>query len=234
MGQGDVFVAFLDILGFKSLINENSNDELEELYDKIFSDKIFNLFKENKVNFISISDSYVLYTQNNTYTSLLQIISAVGVLFTISMANGLPLRGAITVGRIFTRKNKFNKINQFNVFGKPLVRAYELESEQEWAGCRIDPQCFLSLGDKMEYSINRLIDFKFIIKYRVPLKDNVYSEEYVLNWTNFHVTSLGGTNRLNIDLKFSMHRKKINSFAVKLKISNTVDFLIFINAIEAE
>jgi hypothetical protein len=178
------FVAFLDILGFKELVKNNSHSYLIEEFRKFLflnqyglsngqinnnatnQDEIFNT-DISKVNLISISDSIVLYTNDNTIDDFLCIIDAVSTLLNIGIKNGFPLRGGLTYG-YFSAMLKENKSLNFDysnqiLLGKALVEAYIIESKQEWAGCIISDECFKIFEEKVDnaklkyYKINHKI-----------------------------------------------------------------------------
>lgn len=147
------YVAFLDILGFKDLVLNNEHERLIELYEIVFADtvdvalangKIIIKKEENKllytpdrskilVNSIIVSDSVILWTDDCSVKSLIDILISTKYLLNHSFVMGFPLRGAMSKGDFsaFTRNNMLSKNNSINTYlGKALVSAYQLESEQ--------------------------------------------------------------------------------------------------------
>lgn len=108
------YFAFLDILGFKSLVQKNAHSTLVELYDKLFTaqtsavaenvQKLSQRQQEQKgenytdagLRMVNISDSILIWTGHGQPTALFEIVYAVSSLLSISLVQGLPLRGCIT------------------------------------------------------------------------------------------------------------------------------------------
>src|SRR5690606_29843378 len=116
------FVAFFDILGFKNLVENNNHKDLIELYedalyntldltdkhyDPIYS-SITPLSELNSLNIKTfvISDSIILVQEDMTQRGLLNLISKCQVLLSSTIADGIPLRGAISFGPVSIMENK--------------------------------------------------------------------------------------------------------------------------------
>jgi len=237
------FVAFLDILGFKELVKNNSHSYLVEKFKKFLflnqyglsngkinsnatnQDELFNT-DISKVNLISISDSIVLYTDDNTIDDFLHIIDAVSTLLNIGIKNGFPLRGELSSGYFsaILKENKsldFDYSNQI-LLGKALVEAYTIESKQEWAGCIISDKCFQIFEEKVDNLKLKYYKNNYkIINYNVPIK-GTNTEQYVVNWVKDSTI-----NNNQVKEAFQKHNKIIND-NVKTKIKNTLDFFNYI------
>src|SRR5690349_21313806 len=108
---GQSFVAFLDILGFKSLVAYNSHDELVQIYQDLIVTTVSDIQRiENEVEesakaqlgdqyepvgmrLINVSDSIIIWTQNSRKDSLYNLILTVRNLLALSFKLGIPLRG---------------------------------------------------------------------------------------------------------------------------------------------
>ncbi|MGO9586706.1 MAG: hypothetical protein ACLP2Y_10975 [Limisphaerales bacterium] len=122
----DCYVAFLDILGFKKIVLAHSHDHLKSIYQK-FSETIVHglsngkyvLFDDGKtecigpdirqatVNSLLVSDSILIWTDNNSVGSFDNIVKAVRSLLAFSMIDGIPLRGAISIGPLTSILNQW-------------------------------------------------------------------------------------------------------------------------------
>jgi hypothetical protein len=93
------YVAFLDILGFSELVNNNNHDELVKLYKALIElpvkflsqesatdDIIHEIFDTNEIKLVNISDSIVLWTKNSNEKSLWHLVNAVQLLLQLSMS----------------------------------------------------------------------------------------------------------------------------------------------------
>lgn len=165
--QDKVYVALLDILGFKELAHNNSHEDLSEIY-QIFCRAVKNGLIDNKVthkehdfsyaciNSITISDSIVLWTDNTEINDFYDLLVLVRDLIFHGFYCGLPLRGALTIGPIsyYYEKIKSKSQNYYaSVFGKSIVDAYELSDDQRWSGALITDEAIKEYEDK----INRLV-----------------------------------------------------------------------------
>ena len=150
----DPYFAFLDILGFKALVQKNSHSVLVQLYNDVFSaqsekvaaihekfarEKLENIgdnYTDAGLRIVNISDSILIWTQHGQPSALHELVYAVSNLLAISMVQGLPLRGCIT-------RQPFSVIEKnavTSIIGKGLVHAYNMENVQQWSGCIIDKE----------------------------------------------------------------------------------------------
>jgi len=115
----NTIVAFLDILGFKDLVNNNGHDKLIRVYQNLLlpivqHSSTFGKYKVIKkedgqslavadsskavISSLVISDSIVLWTPIASMKSFIDIAIVVRNLLVSGMYSGLPLRGAISIG----------------------------------------------------------------------------------------------------------------------------------------
>jgi hypothetical protein len=202
----DCYVAFLDILGFKRIASVNSHEHLKSVY-RNFSETIFHSLSNGKyvlwsdgkteslgpdirratVNSLLVSDSIVIWTDDNTAAAFCDIVRAVRSLLAFSMIDGIPLRGAISVGALTSVLNQWPTKNhnfQHSLFGKAIVDAAEAEKNQEWSGCEITKdaiasyQCICGEGES-------IVKSGLILIYPVPRKEGeMETGGYVINWAN--------------------------------------------------
>ena len=235
------YLAFLDILGFSTLVKENSHETLVELYDDIFSktvqrvDEMMEKLKASKVKehgekyidsglrIINISDSIIIWTKHGNPNALFEIVAATSALMGFSLIRGLPLRGSIT-RQPFAVKEKGTVTS---IIGKGLVHAYNVEKNQQWSGCTIDSEIinyFRSI-EKLILNRNRPspIERNYLVyEYDIPIKDKENSSAtkrgFAVNWSDRHITD---TMILN---SFEEHNKKDESEETKYKIEKTIEF----------
>lgn len=207
------FIAFLDILGFKKLIEANSLTEIDSLYEEFRKD-IANAVNDVNQHFILkkdderienskrtksmiASDSIFLWTEGASAFDLLQILFCAKLLVRNSFLRGLPLRGAICFGEVLV-KDGFVEGNpaatHFSVLGRPLTRAYELEKNSQWAGCVIDHNCigrlesikddFYQMNVTPDLTVEILNDISLTKEFSVPFKNG--NQTYLtIDWTVF-------------------------------------------------
>ena len=124
--EKEVFFAFLDILGFKDLVNNNSNKDLIDLYSKIIDGSVENALSKGQINIdengnanpnldyasvntLVISDSILLWTNHDHPWDFMDLILVVREVLYNSMKAGIPLRGAIAKGPLVTQKHDKSK-----------------------------------------------------------------------------------------------------------------------------
>ena len=227
-----VYVAFLDILGFKDLVERNTHEELENIYSQFFNsvkengelfEALSKILKGQKgfnttVQSIIISDSIVLWTKDDDINNFNMLVLAVRLLIMKSFGIGIPLRGAITRGPLSVSIE-----NSIQIFGKSLTNAYTTESHMEISGCVIEDECMeyvLGICDGNEI-FNNITNSNCIIQYLMPKKYGEVKNHYMINW----VSPAPGSYILE---SFSKHNKSINNWAVHNKIKNTSDFIDYI------
>ena len=121
-------IAFLDILGFKELIEyserENDYTKLSNLITK--STKVFNMLNAMKdFQLTQFSDSFVLSCKSLEMGDSIVFIMHLRDLIDLFLSENILLRGGVTIGKVIHTK----KI----LMGPAMNRAYELESR--FANC---------------------------------------------------------------------------------------------------
>lgn len=237
------YVAFLDILGFKDLVNNNSHEELIDIYRLFLTCNATSLThtykklqltttntEEFKVNWMIVSDSIILWAKDDM-KSFINIIINVNNLISSAIKSGLPIRGAITLGSFSIINGLFggstnNPIQSF--VGKSITDACDMEKQQLWSGCVVSNKCTEKYNSDVSRNINYpdiatleyLIESNLLCKYEVPYKDGT-KVDYVIDWPNF---SKGGIKQEIIQNSFSMHNKKVDGPDVQNIIRNTISF----------
>lgn len=238
------YIAFLDILGYKDIIENNSTNYISELLSKSIdlsyemSIDIWNKlpleYKEAKddIQYTIISDSIIIWSKNDSLIDLFLFLITSRSIFFSFLINGMPLRGGITIGEIEVLNKKIGKDNFSNIFfGVGLTNAYKIENSQNWSGCIVDKKCFKILDDLENADNIKLKDFmdlNLITSYNVPMKNDTKVESFVLNWP--YITG----NEIDIHLIdgkwlfsiFSAHNKNIIKDEGRNKLFNTVEFFL--------
>ena len=135
----DRYIAFLDIIGFKDLIEHSECSDILNIYDKINLNDFLSSISGNiafdsiqlpssivpswSINYKIMSDSICIYIDANVKNALIELI-AVCTNFQARMLNlDVPIlvRGAIVRGELYA--------NGDVMFGKGLTKAYQLEEK---------------------------------------------------------------------------------------------------------
>lgn len=170
MTSGLCFFAYLDILGFKNLVKQTST--LEQLMDAVkrfveesartidnsrgFQSNGDNVYGRSAVPFLSVrivSDSVCVWTEPSEDDDCLKrfdvLLQVVMRMLAYGLNNGLPLRGVVTYGELFSGKIKPPVdipvdflFDAYVLCGRALVEAYELEGQMEWSGAIVTPKAW--------------------------------------------------------------------------------------------
>lgn len=156
--MSDIFVAFIDILGFRDLVATTAHEvilqKLELLSERIEHIKTTTAKQEVKQGFESqelipyiFSDSVVIFTKDDSIGSCKLLLFACQDLFYHCFKIQLPIKGSISYGRMTV------DLNKSIFFGKPLINAFSLHEELKYYG--------LILHHSAETKINEIDNDKY-------------------------------------------------------------------------
>src|SRR5690606_13298115 len=140
----ECYVAFLDILGMKNLIDKdykdlrnvfNSIECTTAMYDHFFIINGDKFISENQIRITIMSDSIVLSIKksaDNSFSKIVGISSALINTVLTSINYPIFIRGGIALGNL--------SHTNFSVFGPGLVNAYNIEKDTaKYMRCVISP-----------------------------------------------------------------------------------------------
>ncbi len=240
------FIAFLDILGFKELVENNSIEKLKEIYSVVLNDSYDNIIKlvkdnvrknssdgwpEFKLQTRIISDSIMLWNENDSFEGFSGLLLIVRSMCAMAFTHGIPLRGAIVLGEL--EELVIPAIDETIpdspvLLGNGITKAFELEKKQQLMGCIISHEAkdhlnsILPQGKSIETGFK---DGTRLIPYDVPLKGKT-EKYYCVNWVSFRPDVYRQLDLPKIVREvFSEHNKSIDTQQVEIKIDNTVAFI---------
>lgn len=223
-------IAFIDVLGFKQMIGNQSASELGEKYKRAIKYALekysFNADFSQEPSFFPemsasdeycishvFSDSIILASYDDTENNCLKLLIFTYRLMRTMFAQGFLVRGGISYGDMYV------ELEDSVFVGTALTEAYELEMKQEWAGITIHENlvnAFPRIFDgSLEYSgyLNCLF-----VKYLVPMKRGKVKIEFTINWRWNLVVQKGTKSLLG----------EPEDWAAKLKIDNTLAYAKYI------
>lgn len=167
---GECYIAFLDMLGFKKLINDSSCDEIAGIFAKFSNRKPLkevylgnkNIISENTADALKMkvmSDSICFYIDVNVTNALLCIIMSC-IFFQYELyQNNIPifLRGSIVRGQLYAKRDI--------IFGPGLTQAYLLEENNaKYPRIILTKETLLSMKISKEYNLDDYISiFKSVV-----------------------------------------------------------------------
>ena len=173
------YVAFLDILGFREMVNKNDteliNTYLNTVQEGIKSakDTYFNE-KKLKIESIIISDSILLAVDKNndikeSLDNLLYLCISVGMIQSLLSPNGIWLRGGISFGKTYFSQTD----NQ--IIGPAYISAYDIENKiAKYPRVVLDSRIINELGfDNAEELIKKI--------------NNRSNQDILYPWNNQHI-----------------------------------------------
>jgi hypothetical protein len=187
-------VCFLDILGFRRMLEQKPLIEIAETYDRFISaatslNRSFPITSSDPQLFPNhpaeepyciryvFSDSLILIARDDDATSCLKLLVHAWRLVQATLAQRMSVRGAVACGEMYFDPAKGICL------GHGLTAAYELEQKQNWVGVAIDssverayPELFPS-----GLHLNSIYESLFL-RYPVPLKGGGVIEVRTLNW----------------------------------------------------
>ncbi|NLE06466.1 MAG: hypothetical protein GX638_16905 [Crenarchaeota archaeon] len=243
------FVAFLDILGYKELIKNNEHIDLTKLYDHIIpiitdhnqtnltkieaKNQYIDLQNNSNVFSTMVSDSIILWSEDCTITSFVKIIDLIATILSNGVFHYFPIRGAMTTGTISGKYyNKNNSFSQLQLYGKPIVEAYELSESANWMGCEVAKECIEMIHEDENLDFKELLEEEYIVEYEIPKKNGEIKVCYALNWMKhcswkkyYSAEEIKYSIEDLIRKSFAGHHKSSNNWNVEAKILNTLDFI---------
>ncbi len=233
------FVAFLDILGFKEIIERNALSDIVNIYSSTLKEtyeyslvalESIEVFRSEDAILKStiISDSILFWSENDTFNAFVKLLLTVDYFIYHALRNGLLLRGSIVYDEIIELNSTIisNKAIQSSILiGKAITRAYTQEAKQDWCGCTISKDAierFKQLHTHNSARFEDLISHGFLIKYTVPYKSGKITDEYVVNWPKVLSTKPKQEWIINA---FRAHSKVFDVWEVQNKLNNTLKFL---------
>ena len=215
-------VASLDILGYKQLIRTQSTQRIVPIIQESFIDTVKKTsegwkqlargpFRDYVPKYLIFSDSILLTSQ--LPQNELRQRAPVFILFCQQLmanlfAQGLPLRGAVSVGQYYLSERP-------PIFaGLSIVEAHELANSLELAAC--------ALTLTAEKALQPWLPKPLLEYYAVPIKANGNQNLYLLDYFYLLKAQVGGCRQKVID-SFSAHNKGIPNDVIR-KVNNTVEF----------
>jgi hypothetical protein len=170
------YVAFLDVLGFSSLVaGENAAMKLQDYVNCI--ERAFEPSVEYcPVEYVAFSDSIVLTVQGDSEGALLSMMRQSSRLMGLMLEKEIALRGAISHGFYFREST----VGGVFVAGKAIIEAVEYETSQNWVGIMLAPSVIKHIpGLKAKCCIPPLSSIETWRQFRNQLDWAAFVQHYV-------------------------------------------------------
>lgn len=161
------YAAFLDIMGFSTIVSGERHLERIDSYLKILKDSLGSKDDRSQINYVVFSDSIVVTTADDDDASLQALLERCSSLFGGLLANEIPVRGAIGHGT-YVRETMHS--GTF-VAGRAIIEAYQFEGRQDWVGIMLAPsviQKISNLADRCRFRLPTSPDLLSELTDRLP------------------------------------------------------------------
>lgn len=202
-------VAVFDILGYREFVKTTKINLIPSFLHELSKLSISSLLDEEFVGYILIADTVVLYSKIPGYFGTTALIVSSSNLLNAFARHEIALRGTLTYGEVFVNKEA-NVIS-----GKALIKAFELEKEQEWCGAIVDPE-YRDIYLKGRNSLPSALHSN-LVSYKAPLKKGLRQEFECIGWMHRALM----TEKKIYNLFFS---NKDERHEVFIKYQNTLGF----------
>lgn len=215
-------VAFLDILGFKNLLQQMPLSELAKKYEDAIKQVAILNQRFSAANDVPtylpshkagepwcfrevFSDSIILIAIDESQESCLKLLLYARLLFISMLTAKLPVRGAIAAGELY--HNSSSSVT----LGQALTEAYLIEQQQEWAGVCIADSVWNLYPDLLNAAKDpgNALHYYFM-EYPVPWKQTPQPAHRILNW-RFNTVIEVGSRKLLQDARLHEEPSKFNN-----------------------
>jgi len=212
------YITFIDIMGFSNFVIRNSHRTVErrmEIFQSIINSHEAKLKsiskdinnKEDIIRTVAFSDSVLIISSDDSRDSLESILFCSQLIITSCMLNKIPIKGAVSQGKITAdfQKSVF--------FGEPLIDAYNLAEQLHMYGIILDEKVEKK-ARMMKFDLN-----PFCVKTKIPTKNGNITH-FAINWVNWMKITY---NKKAIFVLESLY-EQVSGMPRKY-IDNTLDFL---------
>jgi hypothetical protein len=118
------WIAYFDLLGFRSLVENRSIWEVRKCYEEALDEVNRKCYWTPAMWF---SDTFLFYTQDDSRDSFGKIVGASEGFFRRMLKNLIPVRGCLAFGEFYAGPKG-------TLFGPALIKAYDEAEAQDWLG----------------------------------------------------------------------------------------------------
>ncbi len=132
---------YLDLLGFTNLVRSGAVEQVIPLYKEVLNSLEQQVAPKEKlgISYSWFSDTFIIFSRGNSDHEFTLVEQAGRLFFQKLILGRIPVRGAITVGKLYSQLEQ-------NIFiGEALIDAYEYGEKQNWLGFVLTPGVYAKL-----------------------------------------------------------------------------------------
>ncbi|MGD0253937.1 MAG: hypothetical protein ABSC01_14725 [Verrucomicrobiota bacterium] len=135
------WVAYFDLLGFKQHVKRRGLIDAFGLLGWCSDELEYHAREFKNVNLVSFSDTFLLYTSDDSRASFQAITDVSRSFFDELVLAGIPVRGALAFGELYADETN-------NLFlGEALIDAYEYGEKFDWLGFVLHPSSLKRMSE---------------------------------------------------------------------------------------
>lgn len=142
----DRWFAYLDLLGFKNLVQTESIEDVLPVYSEALRRMrtACKLGREQAGLINSwFSDTFIIYSGSDSLEDFAHVESAARIFFQLLIMKRIPVRGCISHGKLYSQAKR-------NIFvGEALIEAHTYGEALDWVGFCLAPSVERELKDKL-------------------------------------------------------------------------------------
>ncbi|NYH20092.1 hypothetical protein [Paraburkholderia bryophila] len=142
----DRWFAYLDLLGFKNLIQSGDIEKVLPVYfEALKRMRAACKLGKSEVGLLNswFSDTFIIYSRSDSLDDFAHVESAARIFFQLLLIKNIPVRGCISHGKLYSQAKQ-------NVFlGQALIEAHEYGEALNWVGFCLAP----SVEEKLKHDL---------------------------------------------------------------------------------
>jgi hypothetical protein len=214
--QRSRWVAHLDLLGASSLVESNSWIHVFSIYSHAIERFRQEAFDEHLIERITFSDSFILYTVDDSAVSYRALDSFCRHFIVKLIRGSVPVRGAMACGEFYADPSSSL------YFGKALLEAYRLGESQDWIGFALSGSARDRLAE-VGLPANERLNYAM---WDIPLKRNAATDKSTVHLPALILALSPGRSQVEstVDSLRTLQSQALSD-TVRRKYENTVQFL---------
>lgn len=213
--NGHLWIAHFDILGFKSLLENDGNSIAIEIVKSQIDEILGELSRdvsgfEEKIGYLFFADTFIIYSKSENINEYPALINASKNFISRCINKKLPIRGAISYGDVVLGHD--SKI----LMGKAFLESHNYGEDQNWIGLILTPSASKELVKNGIYPVRHgFINSDIPLRKCKEFSEHVYAYCFINGSANYKCPLLSPLEQMMQDAPDRQ----------KSKYTNTIEFI---------
>lgn len=169
------YVAMLDIMGFKAIVEKKASSRVYSLLKKVYNEAT-NQSSYAKLKISIFSDTILIISDNDTQECYEDIVKSSAYFANLFIKNGYAINGAIAFGSVTFDEEK-------NIcFGKPIIDAHLMQEDLFFYGIVLHETAEKKRWEYKSVPFYYFQGMDVVIDLKIPLKSKGWVKMYCVNW----------------------------------------------------